>query len=180
MKRRNLVLIGFMGSGKTSMGVKLSYRRQMMVEDTDKLIERREGRSISEIFAREGEEYFRQQETALLMELEEGRYRRIYSVGGGTPVREENRRLLRRLGVVIYLRARPETIYERLKGDTSRPLLCCADPLGRIRELMESRSPAYEECADIIVDVDGKTVEDILDYIERETDAFFKGYEQGI
>ncbi|MDE6168995.1 MAG: shikimate kinase, partial [Acetatifactor sp.] len=75
------------------------------------------------------------------------------------------------LGLVVYLRARPETIYERLKGDISRPLLQCADPLGRIRELMESRSEAYEACADIIVDVDGKSVEDIMDIIEREADA---------
>ena len=171
MKSRNLVLTGFMGSGKTSIGLRLSYRLQIMVEDTDKLIERREGRSISDIFAREGEEYFRQQETAQLKELTEGRYQRIYSVGGGTPVREENRQLLGKLGLVVYLRARPETIYERLKGDVTRPLLQCADPLGRIRELMEGRSGAYEACAHIIVDVDGKTVEEIMDIIEREAEA---------
>ena len=161
MKSRNLVLTGFMGSGKTSIGLRLSYRLQIMVEDTDKLIERREGRSISDIFAREGEEYFRQQETALLKELTEW----------VTPVREENRQLLGKLGLVVYLRARPETIYERLKGDVTRPLLQCADPLGRIRELMEGRSGAYEACAHIIVDVDGKTVEEIMDIIEREAEA---------
>jgi len=167
---RNLVLTGFMGSGKTSVGLKLSYRMRMMVEDTDKLIERREGRSISEIFAAQGEEYFRQLETALLAELAEQKFSRIYSVGGGTPVREENRKLLRKLGKVIYLRIRPETVYDRLKEDTTRPLLQCEDPLERIRELMESRKDAYEACADVIIDVDELGMEDILNKIVEETE----------
>lgn len=165
---RNLVLIGFMGSGKTSVGLKLSYRLRMAVEDTDKLIERREGRRISDIFDQQGEEYFRQQETALLEELAEQKFSRIYSVGGGTPVREENRKLLKKLGKVIYLRARPETVYDRLKGDTTRPLLQCENPLERIRELMESRREAYEECADVIIDVDELGMDAILSRIMEE------------
>lgn len=167
---RNLVLTGFMGSGKTSVGVKLSYLLRMMVEDTDKLIERREGRSIREIFAEQGEEYFRRLETTLLTELTEQKFSRIYSVGGGTPVREENRRLLRKLGKVIYLRIRPETVYDRLKGDTTRPLLQCDDPLERIRELMESRRDAYEACADVVIDVDELEMDDILNKIVEETE----------
>ncbi len=167
---RNLILTGFMGSGKTSVGLKLSYRLRMMVEDTDKLIERREGRSISEIFAAQGEEYFRQLETALLAELAEQKFSRIYSVGGGTPVREENRKLLRKLGKVIYLRIRPETVYDRLKEDTTRPLLQCENPLERIRELMESRKDAYEACADVIIDVDELGMEEILNKIVEETE----------
>jgi len=167
---KNLVLIGFMGSGKTSVGLKLSYRLRRMVEDTDRLIERREGRSISEIFARQGEEYFRQLETRLLEELTEQKFSRIYSVGGGTPVREENRKLLRKLGNVIYLRIRPETVYDRLKEDTTRPLLQCENPLERIRELMESRRDAYEACADVIIDVDELGMDDILNKIVEETE----------
>lgn len=165
---RNLVLTGFMGSGKTSVGLKLSYRLRMTVEDTDKLIERREGRSISEIFAEQGEEHFRKLETALLTELTEQKYLRIYSVGGGTPVREENRGLLKKLGTVIYLRVRPETVYERLRGDTTRPLLQCDNPLEKIRELLESRREAYEDCADLIIDVDELAIEDILNKIVKE------------
>ena len=94
-----MVLIGFMGSGKTSVGRKLSYRMRRTVEDTDKLIERQQGRSIGEIFATDGEAYFRQLETGLLKELGDKSQGKIYSVGGGTPVRPENRELLRRLGV---------------------------------------------------------------------------------
>lgn len=168
MNKRNLVLIGFMGSGKTSVGLRMSYRLRRPVEDTDKLIERREGRSISEIFAKEGESRFRELETALLAELAEKRYSAIYSVGGGTPVRPENRQLLRQLGKVVLLRVRPETVYERLRGDTTRPLLQCSDPLGRIRELMDSRREAYESCADVILDVDDMEMEDILKKIEKE------------
>ena len=169
MQDRNLVLTGFMGSGKTSVGVRMSYRMKRCVEDTDKLIEHREGRSISDIFAAEGEAYFRRRETELLEELtkREGSVR-IYSVGGGTPVKPENRRLLKRLGTVIWLRVRPETVYERLKGDTTRPLLQCEDPLNRIRELIAGREEAYAACADIIIDVDGLDTDEILNKIEGE------------
>ena len=169
MREGNLILTGFMGSGKTSVGVKLSYRLKMPVEDTDKLLERREGRRISEIFALNGEAYFREKETELLRELSERQQGpRIYSVGGGTPVNPENRTLLKAMGTVVWLRVKPETVYERLKGDTTRPLLQCDDPLARIRELIAARSEAYEACADIIVDVDELEMEEILRKIEGE------------
>ncbi len=162
---KNLVLIGFMGSGKTSVGLKLSYKLKMPVEDTDKLIERREGKSIRQIFEEEGEEVFRKKETELLGELADRQGRVIYSVGGGTPVREENRKLLRQLGTVVYLQISPETVYERLKGDTTRPLLQCENPLEKIRELIESRKEAYESCADIMIAVDLLDMEEILEQI---------------
>ena len=162
---KNLVLIGFMGSGKTSVGLKLSYKLKMPVEDTDKLIERREGKSIRQIFEEEGEEVFRKKETELLGELADRQGSVIYAVGGGTPVREENRKLLRQLGTVVYLQISPETVYERLKGDTTRPLLQCENPLEKIRELIESRKEAYESCADIIIAVDLLDMEEILEQI---------------
>ena len=170
MNQKNIILTGFMGSGKTSVGVRLSYRLRMPVEDTDKMIERREGRSVSEIFAEEGEGYFREKETALLRELLDRKGRCIFSAGGGTPVLPQNQELLKKLGKVVYLRVKPETVYERLKGDYTRPLLRCEDPLGRIRELMESRKEAYESCADLILDVDGLNVDEIIEKIAEETD----------
>lgn len=170
-QEQNIILIGFMGSGKTSVGVKLSYRLRLPVEDTDKLIERREGRSISEIFADDGEEYFRQLETDLLGELIGRGGTRIYSVGGGTPVRGENRRLLKQLGQVVYLKVSPETVYDRLRGDATRPLLQCPDPLGRIRQLMEERREAYEACADIIIEADQTEMEDIINRIAKERET---------
>ena len=166
---RNIVLIGFMGSGKTTVGVKLSYRFHMPVEDTDKIIERKQGLSIGEIFEREGEEAFRRMETELLSTIGQRKSGRILSVGGGTPVREENRELIRRCGRVFYLRAKPETIYNRLKGDSTRPLLQCEDPLARIKELLAQRQSAYEECADVIVDVDEASLDEVVEQIARKT-----------
>jgi len=166
--KKNLILIGFMGCGKTTVGLRLSYRLRIPVEDTDKLIEQNEGRTISEIFARDGEAAFRKMETELLEGIAQRKYARILSVGGGTPTNPVNRELLKQIGTVIYLRVRPETVYERLKTDTTRPLLQCEDPLSRIRQLLEERRQAYETCADIIVDVDDMTVDEILDQIEKE------------
>ena len=165
--KKNIVLIGFMGSGKTTTGIKLSYKYRMPVEDTDKLIERAEGRTIREIFAEEGEEYFRQAETGLLESLLSRKDGKIYSVGGGTPVKPENRALLRQLGTVVFLRVKPETVYDRVKNDTSRPLLQCADPLSRIRELMGQRESAYEDCADVIVDMDEAGADAIIQALDR-------------
>ncbi len=167
-KNKSIVLIGFMGSGKTSVGLKLSYRLKMPVEDTDKQIEQREKRTISEIFTQDGEAEFRRMETELLQQQAEKSYSRILSVGGGTPVNLVNRPLLARCGTVVWLRVRPETVYERLKTDTTRPLLQCENPLERITKLMEERRAAYEECADVIVDVDELDVNDILARIEKE------------
>lgn len=167
-RKNNIILIGFMGSGKTTLGLRLSYRLRMPVEDTDKLIEQSEGKSVSRIFAEEGEAFFRRRETMLLEEIRDRNYARILSVGGGTPVNPVNRRLLRECGTVIYLRARPETVYERLKSDDTRPLLQCPDPLTRIRELMSARCEAYEECADIVVDVDALSLEELLERVLGE------------
>lgn len=161
----NVVLIGFMGSGKSTMGIRLSYQLRYALEDTDRLIEAVAGKSISEIFAQEGEEAFRQMETELLEKLAEKKGQRIYSVGGGTPVRAVNRPLLKKLGTVVYLRTRPETVYERLKDDTTRPLLQGEDPLGKIRRLMAEREQAYIETADVVLDVDEMTAEQVVERI---------------
>ena len=172
-KKENVLLIGFMGAGKTTVGKKLSYKLRVPVEDTDKLIERRAGKTITEIFASEGEEAFRQMETEELVEISKRKYRRIFSVGGGTPVREQNRALLKKCGKVVYLRVKPETVWERVKEDTTRPLLQCEDPLAKIRDLMEARKEAYESCADLIVDVDEMSAEECAEklalWLEEKT-----------
>lgn len=104
-------------------------------------------------------------ETELLEKLAEKKGQRIYSVGGGTPVRVVNRPLLKKLGTVVYLRTRPETVYERLKDDTTRPLLQGEDPLGKIRRLMAEREQAYIETADVVLDVDEMTAEQVVEHI---------------
>ena len=164
----NVILIGFMGSGKTTVGLRLSYRLRRPVIDTDKEIEREEKRSISDIFATDGEPYFRDKETAYLRRLVKSGGNQIISVGGGLPMREENRALLHELGQVFYLKASARTIYERLKHDTTRPLLQGEDPQSKIRMLLGERDAYYKDAADVIVDVDGKNFEQILLEIEQQ------------
>ena len=171
-KSKNIVLIGFMGCGKSTVGIKLSWKFKMPVIDTDKLIERDAGVSISQIFEKQGETAFRDMETGLLKELSEQSTTRIISTGGGTPVRSENRAYLRACGTVIYLRISPECVYERLKEDTTRPLLQCENPLEKIRGLMQSRKQAYEDCAHIIVDVDGLTMDQVLERIDEQINEY--------
>lgn len=164
---RNVILIGFMGCGKTTVGLRLSYRLRRTVIDTDKEIEREEKRTISDIFATDGEPCFRDMETACLKRLLENTDGQIISVGGGLPVREENRQLLRELGQVFYLRAKGETIYERLKGDITRPLLQGDDPMTKIETLLKERDSYYRAAADVVITVDGKSFGEILSEIEE-------------
>lgn len=166
----NVILIGFMGSGKTTVGLKLSYRLRRTVIDTDKEIEREEKRSISDIFASDGEQYFRNRETAILHKLLQSANNQIISVGGGLPLREENRKMLHELGQVFYLCASAETIYGRLKNDTTRPLLQGSDPQTKIGTLLQERDAFYRDAADVVIEVDNKDFEQILCEIEKHVD----------
>lgn len=158
----NIILIGFMGCGKSTVGIRLSYKLRRIVEDTDKLIEKKAGISIKEIFATKGEPAFREMETECLKDLLSAKEEKIISTGGGLPMKRENHPLLKELGTVVYLRISPECVWERLKNDTTRPLLQCEDPLAKIKELLTMRAPVYEEAADIIFDVAGKDMEQVL------------------
>ncbi len=166
----NVILIGFMGCGKSTVGLRLSYRLRRTIIDTDREIEKEERRTITDIFATDGESYFRDRETACLKRLKSSANNQIISVGGGLPMREENRALLHELGQVFYLRAEGETIYERVKDDTKRPLLQVEDPLTRIKTLITERDPYYREAADVVITVDGKSFSQILDEIEENAE----------
>lgn len=166
MENENIVLIGFMGSGKTSTGRALSRRLGIPVLDTDQLIEDQEGMSISDIFEKKGQDYFRQAETGMLLKLQkrEGRY--VLSVGGGLPLREENRPLLRKLGTVVYLKTGVKTLCGRLKGDTKRPLLRGPGTLEeKITRILTGREPKYEDAADRTLVTDGLDVEEVAEKI---------------
>ena len=163
----NVILIGYMGCGKSTVGIRLSYRLKMPYVDTDKLIEKQQGTTICCIFKQKGEEAFRDMETECLKDLFDNRQDYVISVGGGLALRQKNRDLMAQLGKVIYLRAKPETIYDRVKGDTARPLLQCDNPEERIRQMLEVRGPVYESAAQIVIDVDGKSFDEILDEIQE-------------
>lgn len=158
----HVILIGFMGCGKSTVGYRLSYKLRKCLIDTDQLIEHREGMTISQMFQQKGEGYFRQKETQCLQSLADELGSRVVSLGGGTPVREENRAIIKSLGKVVYLKATPETIYSRVKHDTKRPLLQCDNPIARIEALLKERGPIYESVADIVIEVDGKHIKQVV------------------
>ena len=170
-RKKHLIMIGFMGAGKTSVGIYYAGRHGIPVVDTDQLIEMTTGMSVSDIFARSGEEEFRKKETQMLKYLldtdDKEFVRTVISVGGGLPMRPENRELLKRLGTVIYLKVKPETVLERLKGDTTRPLLAGSDAKEKVEKLLAYREPFYMEASHGVVDTDGKDFEHIVEEIEE-------------
>ena len=165
----NIILIGFMGCGKSSIGRFMSEKYQYTLIDTDSYIEEQQNVTISEIFRGKGEEYFRQLETDCLRELiKHSSDNTIIAVGGGLPMREENRNLLRKLGKVVYLRAQIDTLENRLKGDTSRPLIQGGELRNKIENLIALRQDTYEKLADLIIDTDRKSFQQITASIRKE------------
>ncbi len=167
VKQRNIILIGFMGAGKTTIGERLASLMKRRMIDTDAYIVAKEGMSINEIFDKKGEEYFRKLETDVIKEITNTTHNAIISTGGGMPLRDENAKLLKKLGKVFYLKSEPDTIYERVKGSTDRPLLNVENPKERIVSLLKERSPKYENAANVTVETDDKDIEEVVDVIYR-------------
>lgn len=166
MSKQNVVLIGFMGSGKSTIGKKLSRVLNYRLLDTDAMIEERQGKKISEIFAQDGEAAFREAETELLEYLLQKEEHCIIATGGGMPLRPENAEYLHKIGTVILLDASPKTILERLKDDTTRPLLMGDNKEEKVNTLYQERLPKYTAAADCVVHTDDKSFYGILNEIE--------------
>ena len=163
MKR--IVLMGFMGAGKSTIGRKLAEVCSCEFIDTDEWIEKEQKRKISEIFQEDGEKAFRDMETELLKNLQDSKEEFILSIGGGMPVREENRELLRNLGRVVYLKTSKEEIIRRVSGDVNRPLLQGGALEERVSALMGAREHIYQETAHREILTDGKTPMDLVEEI---------------
>ncbi len=161
-----VVLIGFMGAGKTTIGEKLATALGAEFIDSDAEIVKREGKSIPDIFTTQGEEAFRQMETELLRELASGNEALVLSCGGGMPVRDINRTLLKKIGTVVYLKADKETIYGRVAGDTNRPLLKAEDLKARIHELFTAREDIYLDAKNVEVDASREVTEVLADILK--------------
>ena len=166
---KNIVLIGFMGCGKTEVGKILADKLGYTFIDTDSIIENEMGKSIAEIFHEYGEEHFRGLEARLVKELS-GMRRCVISTGGGMVIHRENLLRLKKDGFMIWLKASPETIYGRVKSEYRRPLLRVENPLQEINKLLGIREPLYAE-ADITIETDGIDVEKIVAII---ADAYSK------
>lgn len=161
--QKNIVLIGFMGSGKSLVGKIVAKRLNLKFLDIDSIIEKTTGMKISEIFARFGEKRFRdlESEVVKLLSSKEGA---VISTGGGVVVRQKNMETLKKTGIIFWLKASEETIYERVKDCKDRPLLQVENPLQRIRELLKKRTPLYER-ADFTIDTDGVSPEEVAEKI---------------
>jgi len=162
----HIFLIGFMGVGKSSVSAELSRKIEKTAIDTDNYIEEKLNMSIPEIFETKGEEYFRQCESKILLIISQ-LSPRVISCGGGFVMNENNVKKMKRLGTIILLKATPETIYERVKNSTDRPLLNGNMNVEYISKLMESRMPVYEKAADIIIETDGLSPNDIAQKIDK-------------
>lgn len=160
---KNIVLFGFMGTGKTAIARRLGDRLDRPVVEMDDLIEEREGMEISRIFAERGEEYFRKRERELVRELARSRGK-IIATGGGVVLDPDNLRDLEREGIPVCLTARPEVILNRVARQSHRPLLERADRLETIEKLLKSRQGCYEKIPHRI-DTSDLSVEDVADRV---------------
>ena len=168
----NVVLVGFMGAGKSSIARELTRLTGRRCTDTDHLVARAEGAPIPEIFARQGEAYFRDRETDALRTLQNAR-RLVIATGGGIVLRAENVPLLRALGCVVWLRAHEDVLFERVQRTTKRPLLQTADPRATLHELLQQRDPLYAACAHLVVDTTEHAHAEVASLVIAQAARFF-------
>ncbi|WP_237068624.1 shikimate kinase AroK [Microbulbifer guangxiensis] len=150
---RSIFLVGPMGAGKSTIGKLLAAQLRLPFADSDKVLEDKTGADIPWIFDVEGEAGFRRRESDVLRQLCEGPVQ-VVATGGGIVLREENRRLLRKHGLVVYLQASIDQLVERTAKNSNRPLLQVPNPRARIVELVEERDPLYREVADLVCETD--------------------------
>jgi shikimate kinase len=160
----NIFLVGMMGSGKTTLGRALGQRTGLEFVDTDRVLVERTGVPVATIFEIEGEDGFRRRESDVLVELA---YRQgcVVATGGGAVLAEENRRVMRGAGTVIYLRARLESLWERTRHDTSRPLLATPDPRATLAQILEKRDPLYRDAAHLIVETGSQSAATLVNRV---------------
>ena len=157
-------LVGLPGSGKSTVGRQLARRLQLLFYDSDRVIEERLGCSIKDLFAREGEERFRDTEASVIDELTQIP-NAVLSTGGGVVLRSENRSNLRSRSQVVYLKSAPEELARRLKHDTQRPLLQVDDPLRQLRDLYAVRDPLYRETAHFTIETGRPSMATLINMI---------------
>ncbi len=167
----NVYLIGYRGTGKTSLGRAIAIQLKKDFVDTDDLIVEKSGMNIPEIFSLQGEEVFRDIESGILKEISE-RKDLIVSTGGGIIEKEENRRLIKKTGHCIYLKADTDTIFSRISEDKNRPALTTSTGKDEIKVMLDKRNHWYEELAQLTLDTAqfkiSECVDMILDFLKRQ------------
>ncbi len=164
MERRNIFLVGMMGAGKTTLGKALAQKTGLEFVDTDRELVERTGVPVTTIFEIEGEDGFRRRESALLEEVAR-RQGCVIATGGGAVLSEDNRRVMRGGGRVVYLHARLERLWERTRHDTARPLLRTPDPRGTLAQLLEQRDPLYREAAHVVVEIGSQSAATLVNRV---------------
>jgi shikimate kinase len=162
----NIALIGFMGTGKSSVGQLVATQLHFTFVDTDHIIETRAARTISDIFAVDGEPAFRDWEQRVVEELA-ARKRTVISTGGGLPVNEGNFNSLKSHALVVCLWASPDKIWERVRGQSHRPLLDETDPLAKIRTLLAAREPFYRR-ADVLINTEMRSIKEVAQQVVHQ------------
>ena len=166
MKRKNIILCGFMGCGKSTIGNLLSKKTGMSFIDLDKYIEQKENKTVAEIFADNGEDYFRQLERDASKELSQKKSL-VIAAGGGTLTFQENVDVFKTSGTIVLLDVPVEVVSERLTGDTTRPLLNRPDKERAMLELYEKRMPLYQSAADIVVNAANSPLQVCMEIISN-------------
>lgn len=168
---KNIALVGFMGSGKSTVGQALSKKIGYLFIDLDGRIEEKTGRPIPEIFKEDGEDTFRRVEAVVLKDALAAK-KAVISCGGGVVLREENRDALKQKAIVVYLKTEPDELFARVGATGSmRPLLNVEDPRAEIKRLVKEREPLYQGVADAIVSTTGRSVNSIIEAIIKELKA---------
>lgn len=163
----NIVLVGLMGAGKTTVGNYLADILQgYSFVDIDEEIEKRENKKIFQIFEEKSEEYFREVETVVIKDIVQNQ-NQVISIGGGAFEKEINREFLLKNSKVFYLKASTDTLYDRIKGDKTRPLLNCENPKNKLENLLKIREPNYKK-AHFIIETDNKNIDEIEKEIIKE------------
>lgn len=169
----NIMLIGFMGAGKTTVSKKLSKDLKLPEVDMDAYIVEHEGKKITQIFDEAGEEGFRQIETECIKEIQKIKGR-IVSCGGGSVLKDENVEIMKQSGIIVLLTATPETIYNRVKDSNDRPILNSNMNVEFIEQLMNKRKDRYLQVADVVIATDNKTVSEISREIQAKLSEYAK------
>jgi len=174
---KNIILVGFMGCGKSTIGRQISLQLNYPLIDTDNLISESMGMSIPDIFEKHGEEYFRSLETELITQLTaKDTENSVISTGGGLPVRPENRPILNKLGYVVWLKASVDSIIERTQSTSHRPLLQTSNPKLTIQNLLAERESAYSDGADLVINTDDLAIADTAHGIIESARYYFSKY----
>lgn len=169
----HIVIIGFMGSGKTRVGKRLAKDLNLPFIDVDRIITKKFNMSVKEVFERFGEPFYRALETLAIKNLIEDKERKVISLGAGLPVQEQNQKYLKELGTVIYLKGSYAVLKKRLEG-SNNPLIEGSDQEDKIKKLLKQRDPVYAHFADIQVETGVKPFEGLIEEIEEKLAAYTK------